>query len=471
MIRTAAPLFLGLLLSAGLAGCTGEPAPAPTPDVPVVEWPDDPAPVAAENPAPAVPDDDPAPVVRPVDREPPLPGAAVLAGAGLTQLAGDRLTVVTDRPEHATGLPALIEAAWPAWVDYFGAPPPRRNAGDAEADPLMTAFLMAEPDRFRSAGVFPDDLPPFLTGRQRGRRFWMYDVEEEYFRRSLTLHEATHVFMGLHVDRRNAGPLWYLEGMAERFGAHRIEPDGSLKVRVIPGDEAAAGGWDRLERIRADVQADSIPSIDEIASLSDADFLDGDRGYAWSWALVTFLDAHPAYAETFRTLSDPGRRGDLSVFNPVRRQIDAEWPAFATELVPGYDVAANAVQFRSKLVQAPAPVSADQGWQAFGSVRKGQTVTVNAAGRFTLADDPKPWESTADGISFDYHRGQPIGQLQAAVLADAPAPPIGLAEPIPVGAEGSFVAPRDGTLYLRINDRPDRRADNRGGVTALIELE
>ncbi|MFH5803139.1 hypothetical protein [Alienimonas sp. DA493] len=473
----AALLFLaGSFGAAGLTGCTGEPPPPPVADVPAPWTPPaadlaEPAPRPDPVVFPPVEEPDgaaaPFPVARPRDREPPLPSNERLAAFGLTRIDGDRLTVVTDRPEHGEDLPGLIDAAWPAWVDYFGEPPPRR---DGEPDgPLMIAFLMEEPDRFRSAGLFPDDLPPFLTGRQRGRRFWMYDVEEDYFRRALTLHEATHVVMGLHVDRRDAGPLWYLEGMAERFGAHRLAPDGTLTVRVVPGEEAAVGGWNRIERVRADAAAGAVPSLREIANLSDADFLDGERAYAWAWALAAFLDGHPAYAETFRTLAEPGRRGDLSAFDPVRRQLEAEWPAFVTELVPNYDVAANAARFAPP-PPGPVEVAADAGWQHAGvRVQRGDRVRVSAEGRFTLADQPKPWESTADGVSIDYHRGRRIGELQAAVLADAPAPPVGLAEPIPVGADGVVVAPRAGTLYLRINDRPDRRADNRGGVSAVVE--
>jgi len=277
--------------------------------------------------------------------------------------------------------------------------------------------------------------------------------------------------MTLGDGRGNRGPLWYLEGMAELFGAHRVEADGSLTFRVIPGEDAAAGGWDRIKRVRADVAAGSSLTLWQIQRLSEDDFLD-DRGYAWAWALCAFLDGHPAYTETFRTLAEPGRRGDFRAFTPdQRRRIEAEWTLFVTELVPGYDVAANAVQFEPEFRDGLF-IHANRGWQNSGTVRKGQQVQVRAvAGEMTLADDPRPWESTADGISFDYHRGRRLGELQAAVLADAPAPPIGLADPIPVGVAGAFIAPRDGTLYLRINDRPDRRADNRGGVAVTIELD
>ena len=466
------------LLAAATVGCGSEPEPAPTPDVPAAWSP--PEMPAAADPAsgPIRPiDEPPAPVVLPRDREAPLPDGATLAAAGLTRTDGKRLTIVSDRPERAEPLPALIDAVWPAWVDYFGAPPPARALPATEGPaPLMTALLMAEPDRFQTIGLLPDDLPPFLTGRQRGRRFWMYDVEEDYFRRSLTLHEATHVFMALRLPpaaggRSSRGPLWYLEGMAELFGAHRLEPDGTLTVRVIPGGEAAAGGWDRIAQIRADVDAGLSPSVDEVTRLTDADFLEG-RGYAWAWALCAFLDGHPAYTERFRSLGEPGRRGDLSVFAADWRRIDAEWRAFVAQFVPGHEVAANAVDFDPPPGGGPVSVAADRGWQHAGvRVKRGRRVTVSATGQFTLAEEPKPWESTAAGISFDYQAGRRLGELQATVLAEAPAAPVGFAEPIPVGANGGFVAPRAGVLYLRLNDRPDRRSDNRGAVAVTVAVD
>ena len=76
--------------------------------------------------------------------------------------------------------------------------------------------------------------------------------------------------------------------------------------------------------------------------------------------------------------------------------------------------------------------------------------------------------STPDGISVDRHRGRRVGEVQAAVLAAAPAPPGGLEDPLPVGSAGEFVAPRDGVVYVRVNDRPDSRADNGGRLSVTL---
>ena len=446
------------------AGCADDaPSPAPVAERAAAPVPD-PSP---GEPAPPVADDTPDHVAPRFAGEPSLPSPDRLAAAGLTTTDLGAFTLVTDVPEAASGLPDLVAAARPAWDRYFG---------PVGGDVPMTAFLMAEPDRFRTAGLLPDDLPPFLTGRQRGRRFWMYESDGDYFRRALTLHEATHVRMTAGLPAGVKGPLWYLEGMAELFGAHRLADDGTLATRVIPGPEAAAGGWDRIERVRAGAAAGYLPTVEEVRAFDDPDFLEG-RGYAWAWALCTFLDGHPEYCDRFRDLSNPGARGRLddafdAAFEADRRRIDAEWPLFATELVPNYEREPNAVTFAAGsplTAERAVELDAARGWQSAGvALAAGQPVDVRAEGRFTLADEPKPCESTAEGISFDAHRGRRLGELQAAVLAEPPGTPVGLNDPVPVGASGRFVAPRAGTLYLRLNDRPDRRSDDRGSVTVTL---
>ena len=458
------PGRLAAVLCFAAAGGCSEPGGGPAPETVSAPVPELAPPVAADPP----PDDaPPAPVtVRPVP-EAPLPGGDELAAAGLAKLGGGGFVVVTDRPDAAADLPPVVAAARAAWDDYFGPDP---------SDGRMTAFLMAEPDRFRDAGLLPDDLPPFLTGRQRGRRFWMYEPDEAYFRRALAVHEATHVRMTADLGSGGKGPLWYLEGVAELFGAHRATPGGGFEFRMIPGDEAAAGGWDRIAQVRADVAAGYLPGVDEVRRFGDGEFLTGG-GYAWAWALCAFLDGHPAYADRFRDLANRGVRGRLDAafdeaFAADRRRIDAEWPAFAAGLVPGCERAANAVVFAPGTPldgERTVRIDAARGWQSAGvTVAAGERVALAADGRFVLGNDPRPWESAAAGISFDYNAGRRVGELQATVLADPPAPPVGLRGAVPVGAGGEFVAPRAGTLYLRLNDRPDRRSENRGGVSVRL---
>ena len=299
------PLIL-LPAALPLAGCADDvPRPAPAAERVTAPVPDPPP----SFPAPPVVYRTADPVVPRFAEEPPLPPPSRLAAAGLATVDGGGFTLVTDVPDSGADLPDLLARARPAWDEYFG---------EVGGDVPMTAFLMAEPDRFRAAGLLPGDLPPFLTGRQRGRRFWMYETDGDYFRRALALHEATHVRMTAGRPAGAKGPLWYLEGVAELFGAHRLADDGALTVRIIPGPEAAAGGWDRIERVRADVAAGYLPGLEGIRAFDDADFLEG-RGYAWAWALCAFLDGHPNYRDRFRDVSNPGVRGRLE--RGVRRRL------------------------------------------------------------------------------------------------------------------------------------------------------
>ena len=119
-------------------------------------------------------------------------------------------------------------------------------------------------------------------------------------------------------------------------------------------------------------------------------------------------------------------------------------------------------------------IQSNLGWQSTELlVEAGKQYRVQAAGRFTLADDPKPWVSEANGISIRYTRGRPLGQLQATVLAKAsegPSPGSSMLREVALGNEASFKPVESGTLYLRINDAWGELADNRGSLTVRVEV-
>ena len=478
------------VLPFALVGC-GDAAPAPADPGVTVRVAPAPGGVGAGPPVPAARGEPPpAPVVRPPDDRTP-PDDARLTAAGLHRSDGRHVAVVTDLPADETGdLPPLIDAAHAAWVDYFGPLPPDR-AGTAFAS---TGFVMEEPDRFRAAGLLPGDLPPFLNGRQRGREWWLYAPREPYFLRSLAVHEATHAFMTALPG--TVGPLWYMEGTAELFAAHRPagrSDDGSAgpRFRIIPDDPDAVPGWGRIEQVRAEVAASGPRSIRDVRGLGEGDFLN-DPSYAWAWAVCAFLDGHPRWGPRFRALGDPPLRKEFAAafdraFAPDATDVLSEWPVFAGNLCYGFDRDAAAIDFRpgtplSLGESRGCEVAADRGWQSTGvSVRAGERVRLTAAGRFTLADGPVPWESTAAGITYTYAAGRPLGELHAAVRADPTAPGFAddfarqcsLLETTPVGGAADaggtdYVAPFTGTIYLRVNDFWDGPGDNRGAPTVTV---
>lgn len=414
-------------------------------------------------------------VYRPDDDRPAHDDVA-LERAGIHRFESRRLVLYTDlAADRATALPQLVDALYDELVHYFGELPPARDGSEFQ----VTGYLMIDGDRFRSAGLLPDDLPPFHHGRHRGRRFWMRDQEYDYYRRHLLLHEATHCFMTLLPG--SVGPDWYMEGMAELFGTHELQED-AVRFRVMPISPEATAGSGRITLVRQDVAADGFKTLNDVFALKPGEFLE-NNAYAWSWAACYFLDTHPRYRDRFRELGHPSLRRRLMaeyhrLFNAESAEIETEWAVFAQTLRYGYELEAAAIAFREgvplSVSGATIEIEASRGWQSSGiRVKSGRRYQVTADGRFALAEHPKPWISDAGGISFDYFDDRPIGRLLAAVVVDDRSITLNqsgqLLSPIDVGKDAAIVAPADGTLYFRINDHWNRLTDNRGELRVTIQ--
>jgi hypothetical protein len=137
-------------------------------------------------------------------------------------------------------------------------------------------------------------------------------------------------------------------------------------------------------------------------------------------------------AGTGRTQTAPAAGGD-SPFFPVRVRVRA-------------DNAAN-------------------GWTDSGLVvRKGQRLRISATGRVSLGQGRF---STPTGLprvtdTEKLMRNEPTGELIAVIGDDND-------DFIPIGANRDFYAPRDGRLFLGVNE--GNLADNTGSYDALIEVE
>lgn len=459
--------------------------------------------VPRQEPAPRSADPPPQPVFRPSDRRPKHDDER-LARMGIRRYASRRLILYTDiAAEKAANLPPLIDQAYDAWVEYFGELPPDRERSDWQ----ITGYLIGDRALFDRAGLIPDDLPPFINGRHRGREFWMFDQQEDYYRRHLLIHEATHCYMTTMPDI--AMPLWYLEGMAELFGTHRIEADGRVRFRVMPHDRENFAGLGRIGLVQRDFARRGYRRFAELESLKPDDFLENDA-YAWSWAICYFFDTHPRCARQFREL---GRRLGTAPFNELLRavfdvpsdsrqaelgraaaEIASDWAVFAGNLEEGFDLERGATTFRPGQPLARGDVAqfsvrADRGWQSTGVLLEaGTRYEITAVGRFTLAREPRPWTSEPAGITFRYHAGRPLGELLAAVRDETPPAPHrtkggagvadtafgraadSLLEVFPIGSRATLTAPHSGTLYLRLNDSWAELADNEGTVDVTIRV-
>jgi len=201
--------------------------------------------------------------------------------------------------------------------------------------------------------------------------------------------------------------------------------------------------------------------------------------YAWVWALSSFLDSHPRYRDRFGELArDLGRADFKRTFHGLYSHdlpdIWTEWPVFAASLKHGYDFERMAIKFqRGEPLKAVGEsksisIAVDRGWQSSHIlVRQGEEYEVKPDGRFTVAQKPKPWVSEANGISFRYCDGRPLGMLLAAIRCETGTGELQrepMLDTIPIGSGRKFIAATTGTLYFRINDFPGELDDNAGSL-------
>ena len=396
---------------------------------------------------------------------------------GLMRFSQKHLDLITDlTPDLYEPLLPLPDAMMAAWEDYFGKLPPARDG----AEYRITGYLMRDRELFLEARLVKEDTLLSYHGRQIGAEFWLNDQSWDYYRRHLLLHEATHAFMrhlpGEAVDL----PMWYLEGMAEMLSTHRLAEDGTVEFNVMPVDRSRFLGFERIAIVQRDVKANGVRPLSAITQFGAEDFTKV-QSYAWCWALCRFLESHPKYRDRFRKIARelvtvPFRQNMATLFAPDMKQLQTEWLLFAANVEHGFDFERAAVEFRPGQpigTSATATVRSDLGWQSSEIlVEADKRYRITADGQFTLADEPKPWVSEANGVSIRYTRGRPLGQLQASVLAtnsgDGP-PGASMLREVALGNEAVFEAVEAGTLYLRVNDAWGELANNRGSLTVTVE--
>jgi hypothetical protein len=432
------------------------------------------------------------PLYRPEDRR-TRHDEKRLADVGIRLFESKRLRLYTDvKAESVQMLPSLVDELYVAWEGYFGAMPPDRAGTDFQ----MSGYLMRDMSRFRGLGLIPEELT-FEHGSHLQNEFWMRDQEFDYYRRHLLFHEATHCFMTLMpgVD----APRWYLEGMAEYFGAHRVtdavDKDGLTRIAdssakatqfcVMPTSPQEFTGFGRISIIRKDLAENQFRRIPSVMGLNSSEFVT-PKPYAWSWALCAFLDGTPNYHERFQKLSRFTQGNQFSrefarTFDSDERDLATEWALFLTNLQYGYNLKNAAIDFRmgelltNENAHRTVEIDANRGWQSSGVfLQLGAQYEITAEGRFTLAEGnpvTKPWVSEPQGISFQYFDGQPLGTLLGCIRAEegtAGGEDDPMLKVIVFGRRHSFKSPVSGTLYLRLNDAWSSLVDNRGKSMVTI---
>jgi len=412
---------------------------------------------------------------RPTIAPPPNVDEAVAARAGIRKIEGKHVTVFTDLPEddEVDALPQVFDLAVPQWCAYFDVPV------DRVGDWRVNAYVIKEKQRFQAAGLFPDNLPPFLNGFQRGSELWLYEQPSAYYRRHLLLHEGTHGFMMTFLG--GSGPPWYFEGLAELLGTHRWQ-DGKLELGIMPPTRDDAPYWGRIKVIRDEYEAGRGLSLVQIMKYGPEAHRQNEP-YGWCWGAAEFFENHPRYRDAFHRMreylafdADRFAQRLAALVDAPWTQIEEEWQLFVMNVDYGYDVARAAIDFRKGAPLAAegttVEIAADRGWQSSGILlEEAGTYRLTASGRYQVADKPVVWWCEPGGVTIRYNQGRPLGMLLAAVHDDEfdGNTVSALALPQPIGLEREIFVERGGTLYLRINESPGGLADNAGTLTVRIE--
>jgi hypothetical protein len=273
-----------------------------------------------------------------------------------------------------------------------------------------------------------------------------------------------------------------MEAMAEYLGTHRWQ-DGKLTLGIMPQSAEETPLWGRINLIRDDTARGNRELPDSIFRFEPAVY-ETPRGYAWSWAAGYYLDQHPRYQERFRQINRQLTFPDFTQrlwesLEPDWTELNNGWMDFTRQLAYGYDFPQTLIDFtqgRSLTEPVTLIVRPERGWQNSGIlVEEGKPYEITAEGRFQLADQPKIWDSEADGVTVRYHDGRPLGLLLAAAVSDkkmsspGETPPgTAFDTPFRIGRHTVLTPSVTGTLYFRINDFPNELQDNRGELKVIV---
>ena len=409
---------------------------------------------------------------------PPLPplDERALRSRNIRVLKGKHLTLYTDLPPspEINRLPEIFDLAVLEYCRFFDVDPKHCATWQ------IRGCLIDDLETFRAADLL-GPFPTHLIGYSVDDRLWVREQKSDYFRRHLILHEGVHGFMNYVFGA--CGPEWYMESSAEYLATHRWE-NGRLELGVLPEHTGDLPGWRRIEMVKDDLKAGNVKTADRIMR-SPVRQAEPPVDYAWVWAFGYLLDRHPQYRDAYRdmarwlTFRDFSNRFYLRLADRWS-ELQIDWLCLLDELDYGNDVPRMALDPQpGKPLASPMTfeVDASRGWQNSGvTLEAGQTYPVTASGRYRLGDRPKTWFAEPNGVTFRYHKGQPVGLLLGAVVPDGlfdsedeiSPEDVPFLSPILIGTERELTPERSGTLYLRINDSPAELGDNEGSCRVVI---
>ena len=394
--------------------------------------------------------------------------AGKIQANSITTRVSPHLILLTDLPssQDIDQFNEVFEKAIPQWCDYFGIEPATTK------DWQLRAMIMGDKLKFERAGLL-QGIPQFPAGFQTGHDMWVYLQPGNYYTRHLLLHEGTHSFMQWFLG--GTGAPWYTEGMAELLGLHQWR-DRNLTINFQLTDRSQAEYWGRIKIIKEDLQNENGMKLDDVLNIPNRAFREV-RYYAWSWAACQFLSQHELSKEQFNELKHKVTlsRGEFNrefeqSIQSVRQDLDRDWELFIHEIDFGFDINRGRLKSVQSNSELSFEIEVDTSWQQTNiDINVGDVIKVAASGRFIVRqpNGEKPWPCEANGITIDYYRGRPLGQLLLAIYDSRNTK--SLLEPITLDRYKNFTSNRSGKLCLRINESPAHLKDNQGKLKIEIK--
>lgn len=325
------------------------------------------------------------------------------------------------------------------------------------------------------------------TGQLLAAKSRVYAIAD----RGVPQHEAVHAYC--HQTFGRAGPTWYSEGMAEMGHCWR---EGESRVHCLP----------IVVKYLRSVEPKPLRAIVNGREQTG----DSWQNYAWRWALCHLLANNPNYFDRFRPLglgilADQPDATFERVYGSMSQEIAFEYLFFLQHFDLGYEVTLTAWDWKTKFRRATSvpvtcTIEANRGWQASRLlVKAGEEFEVSAEGSWSLSPDgpeltpfgvelldqkPVPEKSATAKKPTATKRNsktEPLEELPSVCRYDSPFKPgqlVGvlfndyeLSEPFAIPADGSFVAPGEGQLFLRCEEVWNRLADNKGKVNLKFKLK
>ncbi|VAX40255.1 hypothetical protein MNBD_PLANCTO02-1966 [hydrothermal vent metagenome] len=303
----------------------------------------------------------------------------------------------------------------------------------------------------RAGGGVTMTRTAFQQGRVVAAKAIVYAIAQ----RGVPLHEAVHAYCGQNFGR--TGPVWYSEGMAEMGQYWRKMPQKGKPIQV------------NCENYVINYIKRSPPkSLREIVS-PDEKTGDSWKSYSWRWALCHLLATNPNYSSRFRKLG-LGLLTNKNVsfkrtYGAMADKISFEYKFFLQHLDKGYRVDLCSWDWKTKFQKLKGKrfskntIKANKGWQPSRLViESGKEYQLTTDG--TWKTKKGGTELTADGSKEEK------GKLLGVIFKNYE-----LSQPFELGKEKTFVAPSDGKLFLRCEDKWNELADNEGKITVTIQLK